>query len=393
MNTINLREQLNRNAFESIITESAVGRPDIEEAAREIFEAMQEFEAANTPSNRIIQEATKLNSSEITNLFKAVSNVSKGLDPKTKEPGMLAKIAGKVKGAVGGSKVAQLAGKAKEALGKLNNVVKKAGGKLQDSRPVQNFDIKVDQVLGKWKESLGPDHKAVKLAQQFGEYGKKNPKKSAFIIATLSGLASFAGSPAAGMALGTALRTAAGLAKGERASTAIGKAAKVAAIGTAIGAAAGVLGDMFQGAEVTGATVDPAELKAEAGGEAGGGRGGRLSVGGGNLSAEMADKANLLPGMKDRYIELMDTGETFRTIHNVPISADEFQQLQQATGKPDMNNMKEVNDWLMKNIDGAQEGMDQQVAAQEAKSAKFKQENPNAGKQNYNEFGMDPDDI
>jgi hypothetical protein len=392
MKKLHLREVLNEQSFESIIVESARGRPDIEESAREIFEAMREFERAAMDGNDIITEATKLSSGEITKLFKAASNASKGLDPATKEPGMMSKLAGKVKGAVAGSKVGQLAGKAKEALGKLNAVVKKASGKLQDSQPVQNFDIKVDQVLGKWKESLGSDHKAVKLAKQLGDFGKKNPKKSAFIIATLAGLASFAGSPAAGMALGTALRTAAGLAQGERASTAVGKAAKVAAIGAGIGAAAGVLGDMFQGAEVTGATVDPAEAVKQAGGDTGGDAGvGRSGVSD-DFAGRMADRANLLPGMKDRYVELISSGEKFHTIHNVPISGDEYQQLHQATGKPGMNNMKEVNDWLMKNVDGAQEGMDKQVAAQEAKSAQFKKDNPNAPAPTT-DMGIDLDDI
>jgi hypothetical protein len=266
MKKLHLREAFNKQTFENIIAESAQGRPDIEESAREIFEAMQEVEQAAVDGNDIITEATKLGSGEITKLFKAASNASKGLDPGTKEPGMMSKLGGKVKGAVAGklgqmgqklakTKIGGLTGKAKQAISKLNDVVTKAAQKLQDTTPVQQADTKIDQLLSQWKQKAGGDDaKVVKLAAQLGELGKKYPKRAAFAIAALSGLASFAGSPVAGMAVGTALRTALGLAKGERASTAFGKAVKVAAVGSIIGSGVSSLADSLS--DFSGSAID-----------------------------------------------------------------------------------------------------------------------------------------
>lgn len=149
-------------------------------------------------------------------------------------------------GAVAGGKKAVAGGKkAADAVGKLNNFINKTASKLQDTTPVQNFDAKVAQIIGNYKEKLGGDNKAVQIAQKMGELGKKHPKKTAFIIGALSGLTSVLGSPVAGMAVGGALRTALGLMQGERASTAVGKAAKVATVGSFVGMGAEGLGEVF----------------------------------------------------------------------------------------------------------------------------------------------------
>ncbi len=154
-------------------------------------------------------------------------------------------VAGGKAAAAGGKAVVAGGKKAAEAVGKLNNFVNKAASKLQDTKPVQNFDAKVAQIIGNYKEKLGGDHKAVQMAQKMGELGKKHPKKTAFIIGALSGLASVLGSPVAGMAIGGALRTAMGLMQGERASTAVGNAAKVATVGTFVGMGAEGLGEVL----------------------------------------------------------------------------------------------------------------------------------------------------
>lgn len=286
MKNITLREQINYNCFESIIQEVAADRKDIQETAKEIFDVVQEFENAELEGNILLEAEATLDPNTLTKLFKSASAISMGQEPPTNKPSILSRAAGAVgKGvgkvsakaakAVGGaisSKMAntklgkaaaaggKMAGRAKNALSKLNDVVNAAAQKLQNTKAVQNADIKIDQLLDKWKNEIGADSKTVKLAQQIGEFGKNNPKKAAFAISLLSGLASFAGSPAAGMAVGTALRTALGLAKGERASTAVGKAGKLAAVGTAIGAAAGGISDTLGGAgDTTGAEPPPGE--------------------------------------------------------------------------------------------------------------------------------------
>ena len=260
-NTISLREQLNYKNFENIIVETAGHRLDVREAAQEIFEAAQELENAILEDDVILEASQALDSKVLQNIFSAASKLSKGETPapqtiKQRFTGAVGGAAKAVKQKVGNSAVGKMSGKAINAAKKLNQVVDKAAKTLQNTAPVENFDVKVDQLLGKWKETLGADHQAVKLAQQFGEFGKKNPKKTAFVIATLSGLASFAGSPAAGMALGTVLRSAVGVAKGERASTALGKAVKIAGAGAAAGAAAGGLADFFG---ISGGEMVPAE--------------------------------------------------------------------------------------------------------------------------------------
>jgi hypothetical protein len=145
-------------------------------------------------------------------------------------------------------------GKAKERVSKFTDFVNKAAKRLQDTEPVIAFDQKVDELITRYRATLGEDHPAVKAARTLSQIGTNHPKKTAFIIGVLSGLASVLGSPAAGMVLGGALRTAVGLAKGERASTAIGKAAAVAGTGVLAGAAASQVADAL--ASVGHAAID-----------------------------------------------------------------------------------------------------------------------------------------
>lgn len=228
----------NQQINEAYLNEITDGREDIKSFIRELTDIFEEYNERmlGIEDGYLVEQgqlAGELSTRQITRLFRAASAFSKGENYKK---GMLTKMG--EKGAA-----------AKEAVGKMVNAVKTAAKSLQNTEPVQMFDMKVADVLNKWKQKLGEDHKAVKLAQQLGEYGKNNPKKTAFIIGALTALTSALGTPAFGMAAGTALRTAMGLAKGERASTAVGRGAATAAIGAAAGAVAGGLADYISGDE------------------------------------------------------------------------------------------------------------------------------------------------
>jgi hypothetical protein len=261
MKVIDLIES-HKKPLDILLENVANDRPDIATAAREINEAMQEY-----MDTILLTEATTIPFDKIDTLFTNASKVSQGAGNKMgKAIGSGAKSLGRGvaatskgaaavgKGAVAVGKGAAAVGKGvaavgkgavaagkgtAEALKKLNAVINKAGKRLQDTKPVQQFDGKVAQIIQDYKQKLGPDHKAVKFAGAMASYGKENPKKTAFIVAALAGLSGFLGSPAAGAVVGAALRGALGLAKGEKASGVIGGAIKMATIG----AIAGVIGD------------------------------------------------------------------------------------------------------------------------------------------------------
>lgn len=210
--------------FESMLFEMADGREDIMEMTHEIKDALDEYNQTVLGIDGYLIEADlagEMSSKQLTKLFHAASAISKGETPKKglmarmkdKAQGVKDKVTGKMQGAadkVGGKMkdVSDNAAAAKELVQKMMAAIKKGADKLQNSEPVQQFDVKVDTVLGKWKDKLGDDHKAVKLAKALGDYGKENPKKSAFIIGVLTALTSAIGSPAFGMAAGVAMRSA-----------------------------------------------------------------------------------------------------------------------------------------------------------------------------------------
>ena len=228
-----LRQFHKQKLNEAYLYEMCDGREDIMEFAQELSNILEEYneEVLGFEDGYLVEQrnVTKLSSGQLKKLFRASVAISQGKEPKE---GLLSKVTGKAKAA-------------KELARKMTEAIKKGAKKLQDTEPVQGFDMKVADTLGKWKEKLGDDHKAVKLAQQMGEFGKKHPKKTAFIIGALTALTSAVGSPAFGAAAGLAMRTAMGLAKGERASAAIGKAALTGAIGASVGMAGKEVAEFF----------------------------------------------------------------------------------------------------------------------------------------------------
>lgn len=148
-----------------------------------------------------------------------------------------------------------LLGKGIDVAGKANEIINNVGKYLQNTQPVQNADQKFITL----QQNLS--QKYPELAQQvrnLGAWMKSNPGKSAFVIGTLTALASLGAGPAGGAIAGQVLRGAAELVKGEKLSTAVGKGAKTAALGALAGTAAEQLGKIFgQGAQVIRDTMFP----------------------------------------------------------------------------------------------------------------------------------------
>lgn len=217
----------NQQINESYLNEMTDHRQDIMSFVHELTNIFEQYnqQVLGLEDDYLIEAklAGNLSTGQITKLFRAASAFSKGEDYKK---GIFSKA---------GEKLAA----GKEAVQKVVQSVKNAATKLQNTEPVQLFDMKVADLLARWKNQLGPEHKAVKLAQQLGEYGKENPKKTAFIIGALTALTAALGTPAFGMAAGTALRTAMGLAKGESASSALGKGVTTGTGGATAGHVAG----------------------------------------------------------------------------------------------------------------------------------------------------------
>lgn len=120
-----------------------------------------------------------------------------------------------------------------------DDAVNKLGRLVQNTKPVEEFDSKVDEVVATIKDRLGSKApKAVAAAERYAEWAKKNPIKQGLIIGALTAVAALASGPGAAAAAGFILRTANEYMKGEKASTALGKGTKAAALGYGAGVVA-----------------------------------------------------------------------------------------------------------------------------------------------------------
>ena len=151
-----------------------------------------------------------------------------------------------VKGTVGG---------VMKGIKSANDAVDRLGRLAQQTKPVQAFDSKVDEIVANIKQKLGNKApKAVAAAEKYAAWAKENPIKQALIIGALTAVAALASGPGAAAAAGFILRAANEYMKGEKASTAIGKGAKTAALGYGAAAVTGAvvkpLADMFAGIEL-----------------------------------------------------------------------------------------------------------------------------------------------
>lgn len=138
--------------------------------------------------------------------------------------------------------------KTKEQASKIKKIVAKKltdiKDRVQNSKPVENFDNKVENYINELKEKKA-DNKVVKSAVAIGEYAKEHPTLTNFAIGALTAAATMLATPTGGMAAGMLLRSAVGVMKGEKASTAIGKAAVVAATGAVVGMGVEAIGGLF----------------------------------------------------------------------------------------------------------------------------------------------------
>jgi len=135
----------------------------------------------------------------------------------------------------------------KDTIQKINQKINELGKKLQDTKPVQNFDSQFEKLKQDIKQKAGDDSKIIKQVEKYGDWAKENPGKTAFVIGVLTAAAAFAGGPAGGAAVGFLLRSANEMLKGEKASSAAGKAVKTAAIGALVGAGLDAIGDTLAG--------------------------------------------------------------------------------------------------------------------------------------------------
>jgi hypothetical protein len=120
-----------------------------------------------------------------------------------------------------------------------NDAVNKLGSLAQQTKPVQEFDNKVDEIVSDIKSKLGNrSPKTVQTAEKYAAWAKKHPIKQGLIIGALTAIAALAAGPGAAAAAGFILRTTNEYMKGEKASTAVGKGVKTAVISGIAGAVA-----------------------------------------------------------------------------------------------------------------------------------------------------------
>jgi hypothetical protein len=146
--------------------------------------------------------------------------------------------------AAGGSRT--VAGKGVDVVKKANEIINNAGKWLQNTKPVQNFDAKFEQLKDTINKKF-PDSKILDGISKMGMWAQENPGKTAAIVGILTAIASLAAGPVGGAIAGQVLRGSVELLKGEKLSTAIGKGVKTAAFGFIAGKAFELLGDYLGG--------------------------------------------------------------------------------------------------------------------------------------------------
>jgi hypothetical protein len=144
--------------------------------------------------------------------------------------------------AAGGNRT--MLGKGVDVAKKADETINKIGRWLQDTKPVQGFDAKFDQLKDKISQ------KFPNIADKFtklGDMAKANPGKTAAIIGIATAIAALAGGPIGGAIAGQILRGSVELLKGEKLSTAVGKGVKTAAYGFIAGKTFELIGDALSG--------------------------------------------------------------------------------------------------------------------------------------------------
>ena len=130
----------------------------------------------------------------------------------------------------GGNRTA--VGMGKDVASAVNSAINKVGKWLQNTKPVQNFDQKFENLKS---DIASQNPKLANAVAKLGAYAKKNPGKTAAVVGILTTISAVLGGPAGGAIAGQILRGSVELLKGEKLSTAVGKGAKTAAIGYGLG--------------------------------------------------------------------------------------------------------------------------------------------------------------
>jgi hypothetical protein len=175
-------------------------------------------------------------------------------------PDQIEKIFGAVEQEVtAGGDNRTLAGLGVDAAKQVDQTINNIGKWLQDTKPVQAFDQKFEQLKDKIAQKFP---KVAGQVAKMGDWAKANPGKTAAIIGVLTAIAALGGGPVGGAIAGQILRGSAELLKGEKLSTAIGKGVKTAAYGFIAGKTFELIGDALgAGIEVVKDNLFPGAVK------------------------------------------------------------------------------------------------------------------------------------
>ena len=133
-----------------------------------------------------------------------------------------------------------LAGLGVDAAKQVDQTIDNIGKWLQDTKPVQAFDQKFEDLKTKIAQKFP---KVAAQAAKLGDWANENPGKTAAIIGVLTTIAALGTGPVGAAIAGQILRGSAELLKGEKLSTAIGKGVKTAAYGFIAGKTLELIGD------------------------------------------------------------------------------------------------------------------------------------------------------
>lgn len=156
-----------------------------------------------------------------------------------------------------------LAGLGVDAVKQVDQTIDNIGKWLQDTKPVQAFDQKFEDLKTKIAQKFP---KVAEKVSQLGDWAKENPGKTAAIVGVLTTIAALGTGPVGAAIAGQILRGSAELLKGEKLSTAIGKGVKTAAYGFIAAKTLSAIGDMLSdGMKIVKDTAFPGSVRMNVG--------------------------------------------------------------------------------------------------------------------------------
>jgi hypothetical protein len=198
------------------------------------------LEQHRASSRQILRESCSGLTIEQRTVVEGIYNELRPLVEATLTAQQIQQLFGEVeKQATAGGDNRTMLGMGVDAGKKVNDTINNVGKWLQNTKPVQAFDQKFEQLKTKVSTKFPQLEKQLTA---MGTWAKENPGKTAAIIGVLTTLASVAGGPVGGALAGQILKGTTELLKGEKLSTAIGKGAKAAALGWLTGKAVDFIG-------------------------------------------------------------------------------------------------------------------------------------------------------